>query len=183
MRCIWLLVFSVCCLGCGDTQSSDSAAVPAESKTVVDDHAADAGSGSVETEPVDKPADSPQTPATDEGKSDMGVVNQLQGKWVIVEANMSGAIIEAMNGGTAEITGNEIVVSSGGQKMKSTMAFEAGTDPVQFESTAENGMKSPAILKFEGDELTVCASMVPGESPDTFEPGAGRMVIRYKRQE
>ena len=181
MRLTGVLVLAVCCVGCGggdtsEVESTDAAVTAADANQV-----ATTDEEPAETPPVDEAPES--TDASTSHAADTDVTEKLQGKWVIVDANIGGASVGEMAGGTAEVTDNVIVVDSSGQKMKSTMVFQADTDPVQFESIAENGLKSPAILKFEGDELVVCASLTPGPHPETFEPGAGRMVIRYKRQE
>ena len=154
----------VCFVGCSDDKSAE----PAPKKS--------------EVTPVTKSEPGSTTKTDNTANNQETFVDRIQGQWEIVEANMSGTVIDAMKGGTAEISGNDIVVSTGGHETKSTMKFNEGTTPLQFESTSDAAPTSRAIMDFEGEELVVCASLAPGgEYPTSFEPGAGVMVVRYKR--
>lgn len=125
----------------------------------------------------------PEDVPTSAGASTEFVPEGIQGSWVITGANMSGAEFVGMNGGTAEITGNKIVVSVGGQTTESTMNFTPATDPIQFESVNSTGERALAIMQVAGDEITVCLGTNPGAGhPTSFEPGPGLMIIKYKRQ-
>lgn len=118
-------------------------------------------------------------PATAETEEQF--VDTIQGKWVIVEANLSGNAADAMKGGFAVISGNEITVSIGGQETKSTLSFNEEKTPIQFDAASENGQKTKAIMQVLGDDMTVSTSLT-GVYPTTFDPGPGVMVLKYKRE-
>lgn len=168
-------------IGCGSEEKPEPNAKPfakAATKPKAKPAAKPTAKPTAATEPA-KPE--PKKPAAGEPNQG-GIVDQLQGKWVISEAAMGGAPIDAMKGSVAEITGNSIVVNAGGVEMKSTMTFDADSDPIRFESVNAQGGSAKAILKLDGETLTVCTALLPdADYPTSFEGGQGLMVITYTR--
>lgn len=166
-----VIALMLCLAGCS-TEEPGPKVKPVDQKSAGESGTATDGLGGDETGATPAP--------TQRGE----FLSAIQGKWEIVEANLGKAVIADMKGGTAEITGNGIVVTTGGRQNKSTMEVDEGTDPVQFQSVSQDGMRMAAIMKFEGNELIVCVSLVPGsEYPSSFAPDPNVMVVRYKRPE
>ncbi len=109
-------------------------------------------------------------------------MDQIQGRWVITEASMSGQAMDAMKGCIAEIIGTEITIEAGGQKSKSTLKFHGSTTPLQFEAIDGAGQAAKAILEVDEAELVVNTSLTGGDFPESFEPGPGLMLVRYRRE-
>ena len=109
--------------GCSDT-------APTESSPTSPDKVAAAAAATGQT---DQPADAPETGDEPSDASAKGAdpepvnpestdttVEQIQGRWVIVEASLSGQVIETMKGSVAEISEDKITIAVGGQKTEST---------------------------------------------------------------
>ncbi len=109
-------------------------------------------------------------------------MEQIQGRWVITEASMSGQPMDTMKGAVAEIVGNEITIEAGGQKAKSTMKFYEGSNPVQFDAINEAGQAAKAILELKDGELIVNTSLTGEAFPESFAPGPGLMLVKYRQQ-
>ncbi|MCA9125691.1 MAG: hypothetical protein KDB22_01355 [Planctomycetales bacterium] len=122
----------------------------------------------------------PISTSNTEGKG--SIVRQVQGRWVIIEASISGQPMDAMKGSVAEITGNEIVLEVGGQHTISTLEFREGTTPLRFDAVSAGGQVAKAILALKGNELTVNTSLTGDSYPASFESGAGLMLVKYRRE-
>ena len=152
-------------------EASISATTPEASATPLESSVATPETSTTNTE----------TPETDI-ESTATVTEQIRGRWVIVEANVSGQAMGAMKGGVAEIEGDKITVKAGGVQAQSTITFHQGTTPLQFDAADSGGQTAKAILEIHGDELTVNTSLTGASYPASFDPGPGLMLVKYKRE-
>ena len=109
-------------------------------------------------------------------------MEQIQGRWVVMEASLSGQAMDAMKGTVAEIKDDKITIEAAGQQTQSTLKFQEGTTPLQFDAVNAGGQAAKAILELNGDELTVNTSLTGEAYPTSFEPGTGLMLVKYKRE-
>jgi uncharacterized protein (TIGR03067 family) len=127
-------------------------------------------------------------------------LNELQGEWVGVSAEVRGRPVpaELVKDSRMTVQGNKMTFRSGGKTTESIFTLDPAKNPkeIDFTSKDKNGTKTRAIYFLEGDQLKLCIAwatkkvfgkdndkLEEGKRPTKFDSNQGGLLIlkRHKK--
>jgi uncharacterized protein (TIGR03067 family) len=108
------------------------------------------------------------------------VTERLQGTWRIRSMNVNGQPVQAAMRIT--FAGDQITMTADGFSMSGTYRINTRVTPLQINWTLPAAGQR-GILEFQGEDLAISLSTAGGALPEDFQPGPGRSVMIFRREQ
>jgi uncharacterized protein (TIGR03067 family) len=123
-------------------------------------------------------------------KDDKQDLKQLQGTWVVVEAERNGQPLDRIKGNQLIVKDNQFTVVTKSAELKGDITLDAAKKPKRIDMQHQEGMllekKWEGIYKIEGGKLTLCYAEADSgrDRPGEFktEADSSRLLIVMERK-
>jgi len=117
-------------------------------------------------------------------------LKNLQGTWVVIEAERDGAPLDRIKGNKLVVKDNHFTVVTRSAELKGDLTLGPNKSPKTVDFHHQEGQlrdkKGEGIYRLDGDRLTLCYAEADSgkERPDAFatREGSSRLLIVVQRQ-